>query len=100
MKVVYKRKVPGIGRIYFLASSAVPNHQYAGLSERTLSVAIFIHSSKFASIGTLFTGVTLLPVAKTSPSFSFPGVPGLPPAKDLRFRTGVAAALIWFICIS
>ena len=74
----------------------------------TLSVAIFIHSSKFASIGTRLSGVTAWPPATAVPSpvlfslsSSSPGVRGLSGAlKDCRFRTGETAALREFTCIS
>ncbi len=86
-----------------------------------LSVAIFIHSSKLARIGTRFIGVTALPpTTKASSSsnmlFSFPlsrarGVRGLEPGEStfsrslsamLTFRPGVlaAAAFSWLIWAS
>jgi hypothetical protein len=62
----------------------------------TLSVAIFIHSSKLASKGmTRDPGVTAVPVMSGMSSWSGEGVWGLswPAASDTRRRPGVAVAV-------
>lgn len=77
-----------------------------------LSVAIFIHSSKLARIGTRFMGVTALPPTTTSSSSSSArpppvrrrGVCGFEPGEAVAillppFR-GVAASFIWWIWAS
>jgi hypothetical protein len=96
MEVVYESEVPRIGRIDFLRVLAFACTASLGL---TLSVASFIHSSKLASMGTLFIGVTALPLT-CNPSSPSAGVLGLWVFIDRRLRIGVAASLIWFMCIS
>ena len=105
MEIIYQGKIPRVCGVYFLVQiSQVRARQRQRL---TLSVAIFIHSSKFARIGTRFMGVEPLPATMAIPwdpafSLSWPlGVRGLPEAPiDLRILTGEAAALMEFICIS
>jgi hypothetical protein len=61
VEVVDQRKVPGVVRIDFLAMLAFTHGTQQPF--HTLSVAIFIHSSKLANKGiTRFPGVTAVPV--------------------------------------
>jgi len=95
VKVVNQSEVPRIGRIDFLfivSTRLCPVYKIL----RTLSVAIFIHSSKFASRGmTRFIGVTAVPVTSGMGSWLFDGVCGLfCAASDMRRRFGVADALM------
>ena len=103
MEIINERKVPRVLRIDFLFSSSAlaavwPLMPGGFRDTRTLSVAIFIHSSKFANMGTLFIGVTAVPVTlNPPPSSPFTGVCGLAPVSDLRRRMGVAADRMWDI---
>lgn len=77
--------------LIFYARLEVEQQRRIGL-RRTLSVAIFIHSSKLASRGmTRFMGVTAVP-ATSGMSTSCEGVCGLfwAAARDMRRRFGVA----------
>lgn len=95
MEVVNESKVPRVGCIDFLRLVRPALRKISRL-RLTLSVAIFIHSSKFARMGILFIGVTAAPATCIIAPSSC-GVRGLAPTPESRFLTGVAAALIEFI---
>jgi hypothetical protein len=96
VKVVDQGKVPRVVGIDFLAWSVLLNRLKYVVLYPTLSVAIFIHSSKLASSGmTRFIGVTAVPATSgMSWSWSCDGVCGLscPVICEMRCREGVAEA--------